>query len=69
MGRPRDEKGVKQVISVGIDVGKRSFQACLKDGAGSILDEFSLPNDSLGARRLLEALKDREARAPPAGLT
>jgi transposase len=51
------------VISVGIDVGKRSFRACLKDEGGRILDELSLPNDSLGAQRLIEMLKGKEARA------
>ncbi|MEM3693031.1 MAG: IS110 family transposase [Candidatus Bathyarchaeia archaeon] len=51
------------MISVGIDVGKHSFQACLKDDAGRILGELSLPNDSLGIQGLIEALKTREAKA------
>jgi len=47
-------------MSVGIDVGKRGFQACIKDdGGGRVLEELSLPNDSLGAQRLLDAVRGK----------
>ncbi|MBS7608960.1 transposase [Candidatus Bathyarchaeota archaeon] len=51
------------MISVGVDVGKRSFQAYLKDDRDGILGELSLPNDSLGIQGLIETLKGREAKA------
>ncbi len=51
------------MIGIGIDVGKKSFQACLKDEQGNILGEFSLENSGFGARRLVEAVKGMPARA------
>lgn len=51
------------MISVGIDVGKRGFQACLKDERGTVLQELRLENNLSGACQLVDALGGASARA------
>jgi transposase len=47
---------------IGIDVGKRGLQVCMKD-QGIILEELSLSNDSFGANKIIDAVGGLPARA------
>lgn len=51
------------MMNIGIDLGKRGLQACIKDDEGKILNELSLSNDSLGAQRLIGAVDGASSRA------
>ena len=48
---------------IGIDVGKRGLQVCMKDDQGIILEELSLSNDSFGANKIIDAVGGLPARA------
>lgn len=41
-------------------MGKRNFQACLKDDSGILVEELSAPRSMIGAEKLLEALRNHD---------
>jgi transposase len=45
------------MLNVGVDVHKRTCQACLKDERGSIIEELRFPNNQEGASRLATILR------------
>ncbi|MGQ9513575.1 MAG: hypothetical protein ACUVTL_00750 [Thermoproteota archaeon] len=52
-----------RMVNIGIDVGKKAMQVCIKDGAGKIFDELSLSNDSSGAEEMINIVNGMPARA------
>lgn len=46
---------VKEMNSIGIDVGKRKCRASVKDKDGNILEEFFFGNDSQGIHQVIQA--------------
>jgi transposase len=51
------------MLNIGIDIGKRKLQACVKGDGGTIVNELSLSNDSAGANCLLSSVNGLDARA------
>jgi transposase len=51
------------MLNIGIDIGKRKFQACIKEDDGAIVNELSLSNGSAGADCLLSCVNSADARA------
>lgn len=51
------------MLNIGIDIGKRNLQACIKEDDGTIVNELSLSNDSVGANCLLAFVNGTDARA------
>jgi transposase len=51
------------MLNIGIDIGKRKLQACIKEDDGTIVNELSLSNDSAGANCLLSSVNGVDARA------
>jgi len=41
-------------------MGKRKFQACLKDDSGILIQEFSTPRNMLGAEMLLQVVRKHD---------
>lgn len=48
---------------IGIDVHKKTCNACIKDRDGNILRELKFPNKSTGTDKLLDVIDGREAKA------
>jgi transposase len=66
--RPTNRKNQRggektKMLNIGIDIGKRKFQACIKEDDGAIVNELSLSNDSAGADCLLSCVNSADARA------
>jgi len=51
------------LLYIGIDVHKKSCNACIKDGNGSRLGELKFPNNISGLDKLLKAIDGRRAKA------
>ncbi len=51
-GQQKPNRRNKRSISVGIDIHKKRYQACLKDEKGRVVEELSIPNDTGGVEQL-----------------
>ena len=51
-----------RMMNIGIDVGKKAMQVCMKDDPGKIVDELSLSNDSFGAEEMINIVNGMSDR-------